>query len=68
MKLKKEEKLIEIMSNSEITNFYMVVSRLFTIVPANESIYVTMVPSRTVRPANKFSLELVLFIYSQKSV
>ena len=56
------------MSNSEITNFYMVVSRLFTIVPANESIYVTMVPSRTVRPTTKFSLELALFIYSQKTV
>ena len=59
---------MEIMSNSEITNFYMVVSRLFTLVPANEGIYVTMVPSRTVRPTTKFSLELVLFIYSQKTV
>ena len=56
------------MSNSGITNFYMVVSRLFTIVPANESISVTMVPSRNVRPTTKFSLELVLFIYSQKTV
>ena len=27
------------MSNSEISNFYMVVIRLFTIVPVNESIY-----------------------------
>ena len=60
MKLKKEEKLIEIMSNSEITNFYMVVSRLFTIVPANESIYVTMVPSRTVRPVTVTNVSFVI--------
>ena len=60
MKLKKEEKLIEIMSNSEITNFYMVVSRLFTIVPANESIYVTMVPSRTVRPVTVINVSFVI--------
>ena len=60
MKLKKEEKLIEIMSNSEITNFYMVVSRLFTIVPANESIYVTMVPSWTVRPVTVINVSFVI--------
>ena len=60
MKLRKEEKLIEIMSNSEITNFYMVVSRLFTIVPANESIYVTMVPSRTVRPVTVINVSFII--------
>ena len=60
MKLRKEEKLIEIMSNSEITNFYMVVSRLFTIVPANESIYLTMVPSRTVRPVTVINVSFVI--------
>ena len=34
-----------------MSNFYMVVIRLFTIVPTNEIIYVTMVPSRTARRA-----------------
>ena len=48
------------MSNSEITTFYMVVIRLFTIVPANESIYVTMVPSRTVRPVTVINVSFVI--------
>ena len=48
------------MSNSEISNFYMVVIRLFTIVPVNESIYVTMVPSRTVRPVTVINVSFII--------
>ena len=48
------------MSNSEITNFYMEVIRLFTIVPANEIIYVTMVPRRTVGPVTVINVSFII--------
>ena len=47
------------MSNSKITNFYMVVIRLFTIVPARVS---TMVLSRTERPVTVINVSFIIIV------
>ena len=47
------------MSNSKITNFYMVVIRLFTIVPARVS---TMVLSRTERSVTVINVSFIIIV------
>ena len=48
---------MEITSNSQIINFYMVVIRLFTIVPARVC---TLVPSRTKWPMTVIHVSFII--------